>query len=745
MRKIKEFIKPFKKYIYDSSIDIRDRAFMVFSVTILAAIFLAVPCGLIMHEPLSATVSTLIGGVVFSAYVWYSFFKRRIDRARVVISVFLVFVFLPAMFFTNGGAGGGAPVWLLLGTIYIVLILEGRRKWVMLFLNVIVLTICWCVGYYHPELVTEYTRSGNYFDAITALFIVSGILTNIISFQNRLFRKEEEDRNLHILFEQTATALANAIDAKDKYTHGHSSRVADYSRRIAEMSGMDPETCNEVYYAAMLHDVGKIGIPEEIINKEGRLTDEEYAVIKQHPVLGERILHSINVYPSLSIGAYYHHERYDGRGYPAKLKGEDIPELARIISVADAYDAMTSKRSYRDPIPQQIVREEIVKGSGTQFDPKYAKIMQHLIDLDTEYLMKEKSGVTELAGRNELSCKSTGETISDGILINAQMRTIRLKAEALERYEGECQPNIILFDSLDGRYHDSPKEMKELNYFEYARIRYDGDNTCTGARKIDVRKTPKDTYGKKPKRDRATVYEIKAVRVKDHLQLMIDSDYETVRIILALPDSVRFSYMGLTGDNCHLFDVSIIKSDEKVPEGYIPRIAEEISFINVPAGDIPNIQVDGYRFSQTDGIPVKDGMKITFHTMSLPTARLVWHCAFLDLFYSDDRRPEGETYKEYALIRLDGENWESEGTAENKLIVNLSEDFVGWDEWRTKNKEGYDCTVTFKRTDNKIVTHTENLGIEIINTTTILDGSDEVYVALTGDQCAITNIRIIYE
>ncbi len=742
MHNLKKIIKLINRYVRDSSVDIKDRSFMVFSVTLLVGIFLAVPAGIIMHEPVSATVATLIGGVLFSVYVWYSFAKGRINRARIVISFVVVFIFLPAMFFTNGGASGGAPLWLLAGTVYILLILEGRQKRVMLALNMIVLTVCWCIGYYYPYLVTEYTREGNYFDTYIALVIVGAILSNIISFQNNIFHKEEENKNLRILFEQTATALTNAIDAKDKYTHGHSSRVAEYSKKIAEMSGMDDAACNEVYYAALLHDVGKIGIPGEIINKEGRLTDEEYAVIKQHPVLGERILHSINEYPSLSIGAHYHHERYDGKGYPAMLKGEDIPELARIISVADAYDAMTSKRSYRDPIPQQIVREEIVKGSGTQFDPKYAKIMQHLIDLDTEYLMKERGGVTELAGKNELSCEHTGETISDGILINSKMRTIRLKVEALNRKEGECRPTMILFDSLDGRYHDTSKEIKDLSYFEYGRICYDGENTITGARKIDVKKAEKDIRNSKPERNNATEYVIKAVRVKDHLQLTIDDAHDTVRVILALPDSVRFSYLGLTGENCHFFDVSILASDEEVSEDHIPRIAEEISYINGPAGDIPNIQVNGYRYAQTDGIPVKDGMKLTFHTMSLPTARLVWHCAFLDLFWSEDRRPEGDTYIEYALIRLDGENWESEGAAENKLIVNLNEDFVGWDEWRVKNKEGYDCTVTFKRTDNKVVTRTENLGIEIINTTTILDAQEEVYVALTGDQCAITNIRI---
>jgi len=192
------------------------------------------------------------------------------------------------------------------------------------------------------------------------------------------------------LFEQTATALVSAIDAKDPYSHGHSLRVADYSRKIAETVGLSEEECQKTYYAALLHDVGKIGIPNHIIKKEGKLTTDEYEVIKQrHPLIGAQILSSIREYPFLSIGAHYHHEWYDGTGYPEGLKGNDIPEIARIISVADAYDAMTSNRSYRKPATQQEVREEIARGSGTQFDPKFAKAMLSLIDQDTEYRMRE--------------------------------------------------------------------------------------------------------------------------------------------------------------------------------------------------------------------------------------------------------------------------------------------------------------------------------------------------------------------
>lgn len=200
---------------------------------------------------------------------------------------------------------------------------------------------------------------------------------------------KDEQRKMRTMFEETAEALASSIDAKDQYTHGHSSRVADYSRLIAQRAGKDEEFVDEVYFSALLHDVGKIGIPDKILTKDGKLTDEEYSEIKQHPVIGKNILSSIPSSPYLSVGASYHHERFDGHGYPEGLSGENIPESARIIGVADAYDAMTSKRSYRDPLPQERVKSEIQNGLGKQFDPVYGQIMLDLIDEDKDYKMKE--------------------------------------------------------------------------------------------------------------------------------------------------------------------------------------------------------------------------------------------------------------------------------------------------------------------------------------------------------------------
>ncbi|MBE5872546.1 MAG: HD-GYP domain-containing protein [Lachnospiraceae bacterium] len=546
------------------------------------------------------------------------------------------------------------------------------------------------------------------------------------------------------LFEQTATALVNAVDAKDTYSHGHSLRVAEYSKKIAKEAGMDEEECRKIYYAALLHDIGKIGIPISIINKNGKLTDEEYEVIKQHPVLGKQILSSISEYPYLSIGAHYHHERYDGKGYPSHLKGEDIPEIARIISVADAYDAMSSNRSYREAIPQQLVREEIIKGAGNQFDPRFAKIMQHLIDMDPEYEMREKDLASELSGRKELYCKEHRSEISDGIAITQHLTKIRLKVKNTgadkEKHSGA---SMVLYDSWDSRIHDEEKTIRELNYFEYCEIWLDGRVIDSNIRKLktEVRKHKTEKSGRPSVRNRIS-YTIDAVKYKDHVRVRIDDGLQSKEITIALPDSTRYVYIGLTGEYCNISNVSIEKEESIIGEDDIPRIAEEISYINGPQGDIPNVQIDGFRTEATVGIPLKETLKIDFHTMSLPTAWLVWHCPYLIIFSSADGKIHGEEYREYALIRYDGESWESEGISDNQMTVNLKDEFAGWDAWRKFNKEGYDSTARFERKGTVITTVTENHGIMIQDTMTVLDGAKELYVAITGDQVAITNIRI---
>ena len=216
-------------------------------------------------------------------------------------------------------------------------------------------------------------------------------LKNELAYQVALKTDEviKQQERLSNMSMEIVKALSDAVDAKDTYTRGHSARVAEYAREISRRAGCTEEEQQNVYMMGLLHDVGKIGIPDSIINKPGRLTDEEFETIKKHPVAGWQILKNISDFPELAIGAKWHHERYDGKGYPDGLAGEKIPVQARMIAVADTYDAMTSNRSYRKALAQEVVRAELARGRGTQFDPFFADIMIQMIDEDKDYKMSE--------------------------------------------------------------------------------------------------------------------------------------------------------------------------------------------------------------------------------------------------------------------------------------------------------------------------------------------------------------------
>lgn len=224
----------------------------------------------------------------------------------------------------------------------------------------------------------------------------ASLLFYYMFFQTQVYKDEmaekklEQAQKLEKLSYQVVTALAGTVDAKDSYTNGHSQRVADYSRKIALRLGKSEEFAQNIYFMGLLHDIGKIGIPDSIINKPGKLTAQEYAVIKSHPVIGSEVLKKITEMPNLYCGARWHHEHYDGNGYPDGISGDEIPFEARIIAVADAYDAMSSKRSYRDAMPQAEIRSEIIRVSGTQLDPKIADVLIDMIDEDIDYSMKEQ-------------------------------------------------------------------------------------------------------------------------------------------------------------------------------------------------------------------------------------------------------------------------------------------------------------------------------------------------------------------
>ncbi len=183
-----------------------------------------------------------------------------------------------------------------------------------------------------------------------------------------------------MLINEMTRVFSGCIDMKDAYTRGYSARVAKYTAMIAEKMGKSPAEVDEIYNIALLHDIGKIGIPDNILNKPGKLDDAEFSIMKSHAQRGFEILKEIEIDPDLALGAGYHHEKFDGSGYPSGLKGDNIPEIARMIAVADAFDAMFSTRPYRKKMPLDEVAAELKRCEGTQFAPEMVEVFLKLIE-----------------------------------------------------------------------------------------------------------------------------------------------------------------------------------------------------------------------------------------------------------------------------------------------------------------------------------------------------------------------------
>jgi hypothetical protein len=212
--------------------------------------------------------------------------------------------------------------------------------------------------------------------AIIWLIAFIGLMVTRVNIRNY---KERQRNDVKIIL-QSMNTFINFIDAKDPYTRGHSRRVAMYAAEIAKRMGLSEDEIQNVYYAGLLHDAGKISVPDAVLNKPGKLTDEERKAIQNHTVAGGKMLLQLSSLRGVRETALYHHERYDGNGYPDGLKGDIIPLYARIVGVADSYDAMSSNRVYRRHLNKDEIIEEIQKGSGTQFDPVIVKFMVDMIN-----------------------------------------------------------------------------------------------------------------------------------------------------------------------------------------------------------------------------------------------------------------------------------------------------------------------------------------------------------------------------
>ncbi len=229
--------------------------------------------------------------------------------------------------------------------------------------------------------IQGYCEKSSQFDQLL-LLIESAVKSieqmNTIRQINRELQASKE--NLEKAYLDSIQTLRYTVEAKDAYTRGHSDRVAKFSVLIGKHMDLPDSDLKTLYLGGLFHDIGKIGIPDSILLKQGKLTGEEYVQIQAHTSIGKNILSNASIFENIIPIVYHHHEKYDGTGYPEHLKGDQIPLLARIATVADTFDAMTSKRSYRDEISLEIVRSEIEKCSGTQFDPEITKFFLDILD-----------------------------------------------------------------------------------------------------------------------------------------------------------------------------------------------------------------------------------------------------------------------------------------------------------------------------------------------------------------------------
>lgn len=491
-----------------------------------------------------------------------------------------------------------------------------------------------------------------------------------------------EQKRMQSIFSQLALAFANSQNLSE-YT-------AQVAREIAERAGKSEDDCDKVYYSALLYNAGH----------------EALSCIKDYPFLSETAL-------------------YIGKNYD-----ESHPVYSRIITVAADYDKMIHDPS----VPPFFVRDYFLREAGRKYDPVFSNIAVHILDAGTS------SGKFEQRTHKmetELICKDYRETVSSGIVVERNVTNITFNSIPLEKDKAFSAPSIILFDSYDKQVQTTQESINSNKYLEYGEVWFDAHIISTGARNMEIRNVTDS-----PKNGKEGSFEITVCRYEDHLLLKLLSAQKYFEVIVALPSASKSAYISITGENVCITNIKIDQTQLVTQENDIPRIAEKLNFIDRIESDIPNVQIVKPLGGFTKGIEITDKMNLFFHAQSLPDANLIWHCPYILLYYSDDKKVYGKNYREYALIKYDGESNDSNRFAENSFIMKKTDNFKNWEEWELQNKTGYESQIEFFKNGNEVTLRTQNKGIFIQNTSKIKDGSKEIYVALSGDQVALTDIRI---
>ena len=502
-----------------------------------------------------------------------------------------------------------------------------------------------------------------------------------------------EQKKMKSIFGQAAKALVSLVEKNDENLKGQGERIAQLARELARKAGKDENECDRIFYAAYCCDAGV------------------------------ETLSYITAFPFLSEAA-----ESTGKDY-----AQDLPEYSRIITVAKDYDRMINVSA----VPLFYVRDYFLREAGRKYDPLYSKLVVQILDSETNKGTFEKGSAVMVS---QLHCNNYRDEITPGITVSQNISHISFDCQALEKDKDFSSPSIILFDSSDEMVHKTQEEVVSHKYIEYGEIWFDSHFISTSARNMEVRNVTEKSETQSE--GGAFAYLITACRFEDHVLLKMQGKEKAFEVIIALPSASKSFFIGLTGENANITNIKIEQTSQLVEEKDIPRIAEKLNYIDRIESDIPNIQVVKPLAVFTKEIELKDSMKLYFHTQSLPDANLIWHCPYVLLYYSDDKKVYGKNYHEYAMIKFNGEENGSNAFAENSFVMKKTEGFSSWEEWENLNKAGYECQVEFIRNGNEIILQTQNKGIFIQNTTKIKTGNKEVYVVLSGDQVALTDIRI---
>ena len=337
------------------------------------------------------TISTL---VLFAVFVSTYLLMKTTGKYTVSLAICLTGLVIVLSYYVISGENNGfAALWTLMAPMFVMIIIGVR---VGLIVGIYFQTLLTALFWTPLRFLVEMHYTDNFLKRFPILYLCaliisfSAMLTHkkqrlaLDAYQGKLEKAVQDEHNkVKMIAFETVGAIIEMVDAKDDYTDDHSRRVAHYSLVIAQELGWDQKAAEDLYFSALLHDIGKVGIQDSILKKNGSLTDNEYAIMKMHTSIGASILKEMSFLEDADEGALYHHEKYDGTGYPFGLRGEDIPKCARIICVADSFDAMNSARVYRARRDMSYILNEIRNGSGKQFDPEVVDAFFRCIEKNT--------------------------------------------------------------------------------------------------------------------------------------------------------------------------------------------------------------------------------------------------------------------------------------------------------------------------------------------------------------------------